>query len=72
MLQAPARGGQSVDTGEDYDAEPLAFEKMPIGRRTALGLAEAGFTNMTRIQAGPLGGSLTWPFSFLLFVLPLL
>jgi ATP-dependent RNA helicase DDX10/DBP4 len=48
--EAPARGSQ-YDTSEDYDAAPRAFDELPLSRRTLLGLAEAKFEAMTRIQA---------------------
>lgn len=48
--EAPARGSQ-YDTSKDYDANPRAFSELPLSRRTLLGLADAKFDNMTRIQA---------------------
>ena len=48
--EAPARGEQ-YDTGSDYDAEPLIFAETLLSRRTLLGLSDAKFEAMTRIQA---------------------
>lgn len=48
--EAPARGEQ-WGLEEDYSDNPTPFADLPLSRRTAQGLAEAGFEHCTPIQA---------------------